>query len=229
MVFILSKINIQILIQRSNNLYQCFQKHQKTSLKLSIIVLNNLKMFGLMLNYYIIQKFHQIFIIYEFYLIQGQCSLYQSQIFNRFRNYYILISAFGGYLTYYSIKKLYNYQDRKFIGILFYLCLLGITLRSMRSVQSQYQRLLISIDLLPCGRKVLIQHPSIYGYCISKQIDIATISRPKDVYQKSIQKMEHVFPVIMDTQLLYLHRDPDFIVNKEILPAVMNAKYIKVD
>lgn len=41
--------------------------------------------------------------------------------------------------------------------------------------------------------------------------------------------MEHVFPVIMDSKLLYLHRDPDFIVNKEILPAVMNAKYIKVD
>ncbi|CAD8043769.1 unnamed protein product [Paramecium primaurelia] len=159
----------------------------------------------------------------------GRCSLYQSQIFNRFRNYYVLISALGGFLTYYSAKKLYNYQDRRFIGILFYLGLLGITIRSMRSVTSQYQRLLISIDLLPCGRKVLIQHPSIYGLCTSKEIDIATISRPKDAYQKSIQKMEHVFPVIMDTQLLYLHRDPDFIVNKEILPAVMNAKYIKVD
>jgi hypothetical protein len=26
-----------------------------------------------------------------------------------------------------------------------------------------------------------------------------------------------------------LQRDPDYIVNKEVLPAVMNAKYIKVD
>lgn len=41
--------------------------------------------------------------------------------------------------------------------------------------------------------------------------------------------MSHVFPVIINSHLFYLHRDPDFIVNKEILPAVMNAKYIKVD
>ncbi|CAD8049683.1 unnamed protein product [Paramecium primaurelia] len=209
MVFILSKINIQILIQRRNNLYQCFQKHQKNIAKII---------------YHFTQQSKDVWsdaeLLYHpkiplnFY--NGQCSLYQSQIFNRFRTYYILISAFGRYLTYYSIKKLYNYQDRKFIGILFYLGLLGITLCSMRSVQSQYQRLLISIDLLPLGRKLLIQQPSLYGYCISKQIDIATISRPKDVYQKSIQKMEHVFPVIMDTQLVYLHRDPDYIVNKGI-------------
>ncbi|CAD8142188.1 unnamed protein product [Paramecium octaurelia] len=161
--------------------------------------------------------------------VNGKSILYESQLFNRVRNYYILVTAFGGYVTYFSAKKLYNYQNRSLVGILFYFGILGITFRSMRNIQTQYQRLLIQIDLLPCGRKVLIQYPNIYGLTSSKQIDIATISRPKDVYEKNLQKMEHVFPIIMDMQLQYLHRNPDFIVNKEILPAVMNAKYIKVD
>ena len=74
----------------------------------------------------------------------------------------------------------------------------------------------------------MLVHPNAFGLKNEFKCDISKISRPKDI-NEYIYQMQLVFPVVFNSRLFLLQRDPDYIVNKEVLPAVMNAKYIKVD
>lgn len=73
------------------------------------------------------------------------------------------------------------------------------------------------------GHNVIIQH-SKFGFVNTyRTVDIAKISKP--VNAQDVLQVQFGFPILLEGELFYLPRDNDAF-NQEVLPAVLNGKYI---
>ena len=88
-----------------------------------------------------------------------------------------------------------------------------------------FSSIIKDIYLCPNGKNIILSHPRYLIFLKNRHVDISKIQRPMKVDDSSRELMSYGYPILIEGQIFTIARN-GIIHNKEILPVVLNGKYI---
>jgi len=153
------------------------------------------------------------------------CKIYENDSFFSSRNSLTLLALVVGFLLYRFIKRLrVHFQNRKIFRSIFYIILIAGCALILRSLKT-FAIIVKKIDLCQDGKHIILTHPKYLILLNRKKVDISAIQRPLKVDSSSLKWMEYGYPIVVENYFFTLARSGT-IHNKELLPVILNGKYI---
>ena len=157
--------------------------------------------------------------------INGLCQIYENDGYSSSRNGMTMVALIVCFLLYQSVKRLRRHLgNRKIFRSIFYIFLISMCLMFIKSLKT-FEIVVKSLDLCSDGKHVILTHPKFLVFLKRKTVDIRNIQRPLKVDDSSLQWMEFGYPIVAQNEFFTLARSGT-IINKELLPVILNGKYI---
>ena len=162
------------------------------------------------------------------FFTKGKSRIYEFQQFSGIRTGYFVICGLIYFIAYKVARKLYNFSERSWFGVFFYGSLGLMVFPRIPNLHRTFNKIVKHIDLKQDGKHVVIGRGFYFTYK-EELVDIAQISKPiqPDEASQLQQFMSFAFPVVFNEQLFYLPREKQNILDHDLLPAVLNGKYIE--
>ena len=157
--------------------------------------------------------------------IDGVCKIYENQGFKAARLTIYLVAFVLSFVIYKSLRRIQrHYHNGKWFRIIFYIMLIYGVSFFLRAL-TKFEMVVKRIDLCQDGKNVLVVYPKNVFFLTQQKINISTIQRPVKVDNESKGLMEYGYPILIENKLRTLARHGR-IHNKELLPVILNGKYI---
>jgi len=148
-------------------------------------------------------------------------------IYGAFTKGYLIILGLGGLLSAYFVGKIVDFKERGFFGFVFYGMGATLLIPKVMSLAVIYSRIVNKIYLTRSGSSIIVKHAK-YGFLPTySKFKIEEIAKPVEP-ANAIAVTKFAYPILINNQLFYLPRDPEFF-NPEILPVVFNNIKINTD
>lgn len=160
--------------------------------------------------------------------LNNESIIYEFCTYKTARMSIILLSAVFLSLFGYSFKKLIDYKNRGYIGLGIYGIASIFFFNRARNYPEVFSWIIKEISLCNDGKNIkFVTHK----YFILKRnhfVNISKIQRPSKESLEVNKMVKFGYPIVIESQMFVLPRD-ETNMNKEILPVVLNGKYIKID
>ena len=126
----------------------------------------------------------------------------------------------------FSIKKFLDYKNRSYFGLGVYGIASVFLFRRTTNYPKVFSWIIREISLCNDGKNIRF---TTYKHFIMKKthlVNISKIQRPSKESLETNRIAKFGYPIVMDSEMFVLARD-ETNINKEILPVVLNGKYIK--
>lgn len=153
------------------------------------------------------------------------CKLYEYNNYYASRKALIVFIMFVSYLIYHFIGKVRHHKNAKnYFRMTFYGMLIIFSIYFIRLPRA-FSSIIKDIYLCPNGQNIILSHPQYLIFIKNRNVDISKIQRPMKVDDSAKELMSYGYPILIEGQLYTIARN-GIIHNKEILPVVLNGKYI---
>lgn len=157
--------------------------------------------------------------------INSLCQIYENDGYSSSRNGMAMVALIACFFLYQSIKRLRRHiGNRKIFRSIFYILIITMCIMFIKSLKT-FEIVVKSLDLCSDGKHVILTHPKFVFFLKRKTVDIRNIQRPLKVDNSSLQWMEFGYPIVAQNEFFTLARSGT-IINKELLPVILNGKYI---
>eukprot|EP01017_Pseudomicrothorax_dubius_P022118 TRINITY_DN2383_c0_g1_i1.p1 TRINITY_DN2383_c0_g1~~TRINITY_DN2383_c0_g1_i1.p1 ORF type:complete len:202 (+),score=27.75 TRINITY_DN2383_c0_g1_i1:205-810(+) len=110
---------------------------------------------------------------------------------------------FAGFFTGIGLYKLYHWGERSILGVIFYGSILLISIRALRVLFLQSQKIVQELALKDDGRTIRVQHFGRSFTSVNTEFQIKNIVRPKKEHVEAMTKMPF-YPLIFIGKQFFL-------------------------
>lgn len=154
--------------------------------------------------------------------------IYEFSTYKTARMSIMLLSAMFFSFFGYSIKKFIDYKNRSYIGLGIYGLASIFFFNRARNYPEVFSWIIKEISLCNDGKNIKFVTNKYFLLRRNHFVNISKIQRPNKQSLEENRMAKFGYPIVIDAQMFVLPRD-EANINKEILPVVLNGKYIKTD